>query len=153
MTAALSFSYGANDAQKAMGVIAALLLASGREQVLTVPLWSKLACGAMLTAGTLLGGWRIVRTVGRGIIRLAPLDAFASQTAATAVILPASYVGAPVSTTHVVASSVVGIGAGRRHWHHVRWRVVRAMAFAWLLTLPASGVLGAVGFLVWRGLE
>ncbi len=153
MTSALSFSHGANDAQKAMGVIAALLLASGREQVLTVPLWAKLGCGAALTVGTLLGGWRIVRTVGRGIIRLAPLDAFASQTAATAVILPASYLGAPVSTTHVVASSVVGIGAGRRHSHHVRWRVVRAMASAWLLTLPASGVLGAVSFLVWRGLE
>jgi PiT family inorganic phosphate transporter len=85
-------------------------------------------------------------------MRLGPLDAFASQTASTAVILPASYAGAPVSTTHVVASSVVGIGAGRRRWRHVRWTVVRAIAFAWLLTLPAAGALGAVSVLVWRGL-
>ncbi len=152
MTAALSFSYGANDGQKAMGVIAALLLASGHVDTLTVPTWTKLACGALLTVGTLLGGWRIVLMVGRGIIRLGALDALASQTASTAVILPASYAGAPVSTTHVVASSVVGIGAGRRRWHHVRWTVVRAMAFAWLLTLPAAGALGAVSFVVWRWL-
>lgn len=150
MSAALSFSHGANDAQKAMGVIAALLLAAGRVQTLTVPLWAELACGATLTAGTLLGGWRIVHTVGRGIIRLTSLDALASQTASTVVILPASYVGAPVSTTHVVASSVVGTGVGRRRWRHVRWTVVRAIALAWLLTLPATAVLGAVSFFAWR---
>jgi PiT family inorganic phosphate transporter len=153
MSAALSFSHGANDAQKAMGVIAALLLAAGDEQTLTVPLWAKLGCGAALTIGTLLGGWRIVRTVGRRIIRLGAIDAFASQTAATAVILAASYAGAPVSTTHVVASSVVGTGVGRRRWRHVRWAVVRSMAFAWLLTLPAAAVLGAVSFLALRGLR
>jgi PiT family inorganic phosphate transporter len=152
MSAALSFSHGANDAQKAMGVIAALLLAAGRVQTLTVPVWAKLGCGATLTLGTLLGGWRIVRTVGRGIIRLTALDALASQTAATAVILPASYAGAPVSTTHVVASSVVGVGVGRRRWRHVRWTVVRAMMLAWLLTLPASAALGAVSFFAWRAL-
>jgi PiT family inorganic phosphate transporter len=152
MSAALSFSHGANDAQKAMGVIAALLLAAGRVQTLTVPLWAKLGCGATLTLGTLLGGWRIVRTVGRGIIRLTAMDALASQTAATAVILPASYAGAPVSTTHVVASSVVGVGVGRRRWRHVRWTVVRAMMLAWLLTLPASAALGAVSFFAWRAL-
>lgn len=152
MAGALSFSHGANDAQKAMGVIAALLLAGGYTQTLTVPLWVKLGCGAALTVGTLLGGWRIVHTVGRRIIRLSALDSFASQTAATAVILPASYLGAPVSTTHVVASSVVGIGAGRRRWRHIRWAVVRAMGFAWLLTLPASGAMGAVSFLFWKAL-
>ena len=152
MSAALSFGHGSNDAQKSMGIVAALLLAAGSVQTLTVPLWAKLGCGAALTVGTLLGGWRIVRTVGRGIYRLGALDAFASQTAATAVILPASYAGAPVSTTHVVASSVVGVGAGRRRWRHVRWTVVRAMAFAWLLTLPASAALGALAFLVWKGL-
>jgi PiT family inorganic phosphate transporter len=92
-----------------------------------------------------------VHTVGRGIVRLGPLDAFASQTAATLVILPASYAGAPVSTTHVVASSVIGIGAGRRRWRHVRWEVVRAMTSAWVLTLPVCGVLGALAFVLWRG--
>src|SRR4051794_8872479 len=110
MSAALAFSHGANDAQKSMGVIAALLLATGHLESLSVPLWVKLAAGAALTLGTALGGWRIVRTFGRRIIHLAPIDGFASQTASTAVILPASFAGAPVSTTQVVASSVVGVG-------------------------------------------
>ncbi|HXZ56802.1 MAG TPA: inorganic phosphate transporter [Gaiellaceae bacterium] len=152
MTAALSFGHGANDAQKAMGLIAALLLATGRQSTFAVPLWVKLGCGAALTIGTALGGWRIVHTIGRRIFRLAPIDAFASQSASTAVILAASYLGGPVSTTHVVSSSVVGVGGGRRRWRHVRWRVVRSIGFAWLLTLPATAVLGAVSFLVWRAI-
>jgi PiT family inorganic phosphate transporter len=152
MTAALSFSHGSNDAQKSMGVVAALLLAGGRTATLTVPLWVKLACGAALTAGTALGGWRIVVTVGRRIFHLAPLDALASQSASTVAILTASYAGAPVSTTHVVASSVVGVGGGRRRWRHVHWPVVRAMAFAWLLTLPASMALAGVTVTAWDAL-
>ena len=130
MSAALSFSHGANDAQKSMGVIAALLLASGHVHSLSVPLWVKLACGATLTLGTAMGGWRIVRTIGRRIFHLEPIDGLASQTASTAVILAASYAGAPVSTTQVVASSVVGVGAraapdpahplGRRAVHGLR---------------------------------
>jgi inorganic phosphate transporter, PiT family len=150
--AALSFSHGSNDAQKSMGVIAALLLAAGRLQTFEVPLWVKIACGAAITLGTALGGWRIVRTVGRGIFHMASIDGFASQTGSTAVILPASYLGAPVSTTHVVVSSVVGVGTGRHRWRHVRWRVVRSIAFAWLLTLPGSAVLAAGTFLVWRAI-
>ncbi len=152
MSAALSFGHGANDAQKAMGVIAALLLASGHLDTLTVPLWVKLACGAALTLGTAMGGWRIIRTIGRRIFRLAPVDGFASQSASTAVILPATFFGAPVSTTQVVASSVVGVGGGRRRWRHVRWAVVRSIAFAWILTLPASATLGAVTLLAWRAI-
>jgi PiT family inorganic phosphate transporter len=150
MSAALSFSHGGNDAQKGMGVIAALLLASGRLETFSVPLWAKLGCGAALTVGTAMGGWRIVRTIGRRIFRLAPIGGFASQSASTTVILVASYAGAPVSTTHVVASSVIGVGGGRRRWRHVRWAVVRSMAFAWLLTLPSTGALGAATFLVWN---
>ena len=152
MSAALSFSHGANDAQKAMGVIGALLLASGRLQVFGVPVWAKLACGAALTAGTAMGGWRIVRTIGRRIFRMAPIDGFASQSASTAVILAASYLGAPVSTTHVVASSVIGVGGGERRWRHVRWTVVRSMAFAWLFTLPAAALLGAGSVAIWRAI-
>ncbi len=152
MAAALSFSHGANDGQKAMGVVAGLLVASGHLQMFTVPLWTKLACGAALTVGTTLGGWRIVRTIGRRIFHLAPLDSFASQSASTAVILSSSYVGAPVSTTQVVASSVVGVGGGRRRWRHVRWAVVRSMVLAWLVTLPAAAGLGAVIVLVWEAI-
>ena len=153
MSGALSFSHGANDGQKAMGVVAALLVAGGREDTATVPGWARLACGAALTAGTLLGGWRIVRTLGRRIVRLGALDAFASQTAATAVILGSTYAGAPVATSQVVASAVVGVGVGRRRWRHVRWTVVRTMLLAWVLTLPVAAVLGAVSFLLWKGLE
>jgi PiT family inorganic phosphate transporter len=152
MAAALSFSHGANDGQKAMGVVAGLLVASGHLQTFSVPLWTKLACGAALTVGTTLGGWRIVRTIGRRIFHLAPLDSFASQSASTAVILSSSYVGAPVSTTQVVASSVVGVGGGRRRWHHVRWATVRSMGLAWLATLPAAAALGAVTFLLWEAI-
>jgi PiT family inorganic phosphate transporter len=152
MSAALSFSHGANDAQKAMGVIGALLVADGRLDTFGVPLWAMLACGLALTLGTSMGGWRIVRTIGRRIFRLAPVDAFASQAASTAVILGSSYAGAPVSTTHVVASSVVGVGGGHRRWGHVRWAVVRSMAFAWLLTLPATALLAAVTFAVWTAI-
>jgi PiT family inorganic phosphate transporter len=152
MSAALSFSHGANDGQKAMGVVAGLLVASGHLQTFSVPLWTKLACGTALTLGTTLGGWRIVRTIGRRIFRLAALDSFASQSASTLVILSSSYVGAPVSTTQVVASSVVGVGGGRRRWHHVRWAMVRSMGYAWLATLPAAAGLGAVTVLVWEAI-
>lgn len=150
MSAALSFSHGANDGQKTMGVIVALLLAEGRLDTFSVPLWVKLACGATLTLGTAMGGWTIVRTIGKRIFRLTSIDSFASQGASTAVILASSYAGAPVSTTQVVASSVIGVGAGRRRWRHVRWAVVRSMAFAWLLTLPGAATLGAATLLVWR---
>lgn len=151
MAAGLSYSHGANDAQKAMGVIAALLLASGQTTALTVPLWAKVATGLALTLGTALGGWRIVATIGRRIFTLAPVDSVASQTSSTAVIFGASLLGAPVSTTQIVASSVVGIGAGRRRWRHVRWEIVREMGIAWLTTIPAAGLL-AVGFLMlWKG--
>jgi PiT family inorganic phosphate transporter len=135
-----------------MGVIAALLLAAGKAEALEVPLWVKIGCGAAITLGTALGGWQIIRTVGRGILHLAPIDSLASQAGSTAVILPASYLGAPVSTTHVVVSSVVGVGAGRRRWRHVRWAVVRSIGFAWLLTLPGAAVLGAGTFLVWKAI-
>ncbi|MBS1677162.1 MAG: inorganic phosphate transporter [Actinobacteria bacterium] len=150
MSAALAFGHGANDGQKAMGVIGALLLADGRISAFAVPLWAKLLCGASLTLGTALGGWRIIRTVGRRIFHLTSLGAFASQSASTAVVIPASYLGAPVSTTQVVSSSVVGVGAGRRRARHVRWRVVEGIASAWILTLPGAAALGAALLPLWR---
>ncbi|MGE5636116.1 MAG: anion permease [Nocardioidaceae bacterium] len=149
MSAALAFSHGANDAQKSVGVIAALLLADGRLDTLAAPAWAKLLCAAALTAGTALGGWPIMRTVGRRIYRIRPLDGLASQSSAAAVIFGASLAGAPVSTTQTVASSVVGVGLGRRRWHHVHWAVVRQMTLAWLVTLPATGALGAATLELW----
>ncbi len=148
--AGLSFSHGGNDAQKAMGVIAVLLLASGHTDTLSVPLWAKILTGVALTMGTALGGWRIVKTIGHRIFSLTPVDSFSSQVSSTAVILGASLIGAPVSTTQVVASSIVGVGAGRRRWKHVRWQIVREMGVAWLTTIPAAALLAVVVLLVWR---
>lgn len=141
-SASLAFSHGANDAQKSVGVIAALLLADGRIDSLDTPAWVIPACAIALTLGTTLGGWRIIRTVGKGIYRIGSVDGLASQSASAGVIFGSSLVGAPTSTTQVVASSVVGIGGGRRRWHHVRWATVRGMGLAWVFTLPASALLG-----------
>jgi len=152
MSGALAFSHGANDAQKTIGVVAALLLADGRIGSLSGPLWATVACATALTAGTALGGWGIVRTIGRRIYRIQPIDAVASESASAAVIFGASLAGAPVSTTHVVASSVVGIGGGRRRWRHVHWRLVRQIAGGWLVTLPATALIGAVSVSVWSWL-
>jgi PiT family inorganic phosphate transporter len=149
MSAALAFSHGANDAQKSVGVIAALLLADGQIDTLAAPAWTTLVCAAALTAGTALGGWRIIRTVGRRIYRIRPVEGLASQTASAGVIFGASLVGGPVSTTQVVASSVVGVGMGRRRWHHVHWTVVRQMGLAWLITMPATAALAAAALGIW----
>ena len=147
---ALAFGHGTNDAQKAIGLVAAVLLAEGKIGSLAAPLWVKLSCSVALTIGTAFGGWPIVRTIGRWIFRIRPVDGLASETSSTAVILASSLVGAPVSTTHVVASSVVGVGVGRSRWRHVGWRVVRDMLFAWVLTLPACAVLSAILLVPWR---
>ncbi len=147
--AALAFSHGANDAQKTMGVITAALLAGGLISTFTVPLWVKAACATALTVGSALGGWRIVRTIGRGIYRLRPLDGLVSQGASAAVIGGAAMLGAPVSTTHVVASSVVGVGAARQR-RHVRWPVVREILAAWVITMPGCAAMGGLAAVVWR---
>ncbi|CAM3634380.1 inorganic phosphate transporter [Smaragdicoccus niigatensis] len=146
---ALAFSHGANDAQKTMGVVALLLVATGHLDRFEVPLWVRLAAAASLTIGTMLGGWRIVRTVGHGIYRMRPLDGLVSQGSSAAVILTAAAVGAPVSTTHVVASGVVGVGVQRRIGH-VHWAVVREIGAAWLVTLPVTAVAGAVLLSIWK---
>jgi inorganic phosphate transporter, PiT family len=151
MSAALAFSHGANDAQKSVGVIAALLVADGQIGGLEAsPAWATLACAAALTAGTGLGGWRIIRTVGRRIYRIKAIDGLASQSASAGVILGASFVGAPTSTTQVVASSVIGVGGGRRRWRHVHWSIVRQMGLAWLVTMPITAVIAAGALGLWR---
>ncbi len=149
--AALAFSHGTNDAQKTMGVITLLLVAEGELSHFVVPLWVKLAAGLALTLGTSLGGWRIARTIGQGIYRLHPLDGLVSQGGSAGVILGAAAIGAPVSTSQVVASSVVGLGAEQR-WRHVRWAVVGEMVLAWLVTIPVSALLAAGALPLWRWL-
>ncbi len=152
MSAILALSHGANDAQKAVGLLVALLVADGRLASFSVPTWTEFVCAAALTIGTALGGWRIMRTVGRGIYRLQPVEGLSSQSASAGVVLGASLIGAPVSTTHVVASSVVGVGAGRRRWRHIHWWLVREIGEAWLITIPATAALGALGVVIWRAL-
>jgi PiT family inorganic phosphate transporter len=151
-SALLAFSHGANDAQKSVGIMAVLLLARGTTQSLSAPVWTKVACAAALTVGTALGGWRIVRTIGRRIFRIRPVDGLVSQASSAAVILSASLLGAPTSTTQVVASSVVGVGVGRRRYRHVGWVVVRDMLLAWVTTIPAAALFAALFLVPWRWL-
>lgn len=144
-TAALAFSHGANDAQKSMGVVTMILLLAGFLPEFRVPAWVILACAAALTLGTLSGGWRIVRTLGYGIYKLRPLHAFDAQLTSGAVILAASLAGAPVSTTHVVSSAIMGIGASERP-KAVRWEKAKEILGAWVVTIP-SAALAAMGVL------
>jgi PiT family inorganic phosphate transporter len=146
----LALSHGANDAQKAVGMIAAVLLAEDVTSSLEAPLWAVVSCGLALTLGTALGGWRIAKTIGSRIYDIRPLDGLASQSGAAAVILGASVVGAPVSTTHVVASSVIGTGGGRGKWKRVRWAIVREMGVAWVTTVPATAAAAAGLLAAWR---
>jgi PiT family inorganic phosphate transporter len=146
----LALGQGANDAQKSIGVISLVLLSNGTISSLHAPFSATLGGALAMAAGTLLGGWGIVRTIGRRIYPLRPLDSLASQSGSAAVILASTFLGAPVSGTHVVSSSVVGIGAGRRRWGRIRWAVVSEIGIAWLTTIPATAALGAAALGVWR---
>ncbi|HTT86098.1 MAG TPA: inorganic phosphate transporter, partial [Acidimicrobiales bacterium] len=152
MSATLAFAHGSNDAQKTMGLLALALVASHRLTTFSVPFWVVLVAAAALTLGTSLGGWRVVHTLGREIYPLRALGGLVSQGAAAAIVLVASLLGAPVSTTDVVAPAVVGVGAGQR-WGHVRWRVVEEIALAWLVTLPVSAALAAIALPLWKALS
>lgn len=143
----LAFSHGANDAQKTMGVITLILVVSGELSAFAVPLWVILMCASAITLGTASGGWRIIRTVGFGIYRLRPLHAFDSQLAAATVISAAAALGGPVSTTHVVSSSIMGIGAAERP-QAVRWGKASEIIFTWLVTLPAATAVAAMSYTV-----
>lgn len=141
----LAFSHGANDAQKSMAVITLVLVLSGALPQFAVPLWVILLCATAITLGTASGGWRIVRTVGFGIYRLRPLHAFDSQLASAAVISAAAAVGGPVSTTHVVSSTIMGVGAAERP-RAVRWGKATEILFTWFVTLPAAALMAAVTY-------
>ncbi len=138
--AALAFSHGTNDAQKGMGIITLILVLCGYIDQFAVPVWVMVMSAATMTVGTSFGGWRIVRTVGFGLYKLRPLHAFDVQLASGAVVFGASLFGGPVSTTHVVSTSIMGVGASERP-RAVRWQRARDIALAWLLTLPGAGLL------------
>lgn len=145
--AALAFSHGANDAQKSMGVLTLILLLSGQIDSFRVPGWVMLFCACAMTAGVLTGGWRIVRTLGFAIYKIRPIHALNSQLSACGIIFGCSLLGAPVSTTHVVASSIMGIGASDRP-KRVRWGMARNILMTWLITIPCSAIIACASFLI-----
>ncbi|MBK6871906.1 MAG: inorganic phosphate transporter [Kineosporiaceae bacterium] len=146
-SAGLAFSHGANDAQKSMGIITLVLVLGGHLTEFDVPFWVILSCAGAITLGILSGGWRIVRTVGFGIYKVRPLHALDAQLTSAAVILSASYLGAPVSTTHVVSSSIMGIGSSERP-KAVRWAKAFEIVSTWLITIPGSATVAIVAYLI-----
>jgi inorganic phosphate transporter, PiT family len=138
----LALSHGTNDSQKTMGIITLALLTAGYIKVFAVPLWVIVLCALMISLGTSLGGWRLIRTLGGKFYKIRPIDGFSSQLASSIVILGASLIGGPVSTTQVVSSSIMGVGAAERP-NKVRWGVAQEMAVAWLLTIPSAALVGA----------
>ena len=146
-SAGLAFSHGANDAQKSMGILTLVLLLGGFIPTFEVPFWVMLACSMAITLGILSGGWQIVRTLGFSIYKIRPLHALDSQMTAAGVIFASSLAGAPVSTTHVVASSIMGIGASERP-KAVRWGKAREIVTTWLITIPGAALMSICCYLV-----
>jgi PiT family inorganic phosphate transporter len=159
--AGMGFMHGTNDAQKTMGIVAMALVAgtsSGQlnhlpnwlsflrlegptaGQPLDIPTWIQVVCALVMAAGTAAGGWRIIRTLGHKMVRLQPVHGFAAETTSAAIIGAATHFGIPVSTTHNISSAIMGVGAARR-LNALRWTVVESMVWAWLLTIPVSGLL------------
>ena len=143
----LAFSHGTNDAQKSMGIITLVLVTAGFASEFAVPLWTVVACATAITLGILSGGWRIVRTVGFGIYKVRPLHALNAQITAAGVIFGAALIGAPVSTTHVVSSSIMGIGASERP-RSVRWAKAKDIISTWMITIPGAAMVGITAWLV-----
>lgn len=147
-SAIMSFAHGSNDAQKSMGIITLALatLSAHPAAKAPVPLWVKLACAVAMAAGTSMGGWRIIKTMGHKIIRLEPVSGFAAETTASIIILYATLTGKTVSTTHVISGSIFGVGSAKR-FSSVRWSVAQTMLIAWVLTIPASASVAALCYL------
>ena len=144
----MAFSHGSNDAQKTMGIMTLALIAAG---VLPadahIPLWVIVLAATAISLGTAAGGWRIIRTMGQRVVKLDPIHGFAAETTAASIILTASHFGMPVSTTHVISSAIMGVGASDR-LSAVRWGVAGNIVIAWILTIPASALVAAVAYVV-----
>jgi PiT family inorganic phosphate transporter len=146
---ALALSHGTNDAQKTMGIITMGLVGAGFLSEFQVPVWVIAASGGAIALGTALGGWRIIRTLGGKFYKVRPVHAFTAQVTSTAVILGTALLGGPVSTTQVVSSAILGVGSAER-LSKVRWGVAGNILLAWILTIPSSGLLAALAFVVIR---
>ena len=146
-SALYSIGHGSNDAQKTAGIIAVLLFANGYYEEFTVPAWVVASCFAVMGLGTLLGGWRIVHTMGSKITRLTPMQGACAETAGAITLFGATWMGIPVSTTHTITASIVGVGSARRV-HAVRWGIAGRIVWAWVITIPAAAVMGALFYLL-----
>lgn len=140
-----SLGHGGNDAQKTMGIITVLLVANGYQEGFDVQFWVIISCHLAMALGTLFGGWRIVRTMGMGITRIRPSGAFCAQTAGSVALFLATYLGIPISTTHTITGAIVGVGISRRA-SAVRWGLASRLLWAWVLTIPCSGLIAAVAY-------
>ncbi len=148
LTAAFqAFSHGTNDAQKSMGIITFALIAGGMHHSLDVPLWVKISCAVAMALGTSFGGWRIIKTVGSKIIKLKPISGFASDFTSASVIISATVLGQPVSTTHVISTAIMGVGSAKR-LSSVKWSTAQKIVTAWLITLPITGLLAGLSYFI-----
>jgi PiT family inorganic phosphate transporter len=143
----MAFSHGTADAQKSMGVITMALVSYGYLATFEVPTWVKVACAVAMALGTAAGGWRIIKTVGRDFVKLQPVHGFCVETASAGVILGASAIGMPTSTTHVITSAILGVGLSKR-MSAVNWGIANRIVVAWVLTIPASAVVAFVTYMV-----
>jgi len=143
--AAYSLGHGGNDAQKTMGIISGVLVTAGYMKTFDIPIWVILSAHAAIALGTLSGGWRIIHTMGSKITRLQPVGGFAAETAGAITLFMATSFGVPVSTTHTITGAIVGVGATRR-LSAVRWGIAGKIVWAWVLTIPAAGIIGACTF-------
>lgn len=146
VTAALqSFTHGTNDAQKAMGIITFALVTSGRLETMEVPLWVKIAAATSMALGTSIGGWKIIKTMGTKIFKIEPINGFAADISAASVIFTATLLHLPVSTTHAITSSILGVGSAKR-FSAVKWGVAGRIVVTWFITIPISALLSGVIF-------
>jgi len=143
----MALSHGSNDAQKTMGIITLALVSAGLLSEPVVPLWVIFLSASAMALGTAAGGWRIIRTMGQRVVKLDPIHGFAAETTAASIILTASHFGMPVSTTHVISSAIMGVGASDR-LSAVRWGVAGNIVIAWILTIPASAIVAAAAYVV-----
>lgn len=147
-TAALqSFTHGTNDAQKAMGIITMALMANGYAQTSDIPFWVQLSCAIAMGLGTSVGGWKIIKTVGGKIMKIRPVNGVAADLTGASVIFGATAIGLPVSTTHVISSSILGVGSAHRI-KGVKWGTAQRMLITWVITLPISATLAAITFYI-----
>jgi PiT family inorganic phosphate transporter len=143
----MAFSHGSNDAQKTMGIITLALFTAGVIPTIDVPVWVIVVAATALSLGTAVGGWRIMRTMGHRVVELEPVHGFAAETTAATILIGTAHFGMPVSTTHVISSAIMGVGSSRGP-KGVRWGVARRILLAWVITIPASGIVAAVSWFV-----